>query len=321
MISCNATRRSAFTLVELLVVIAIIGILIALLLPAVQAAREAARRMNCSNNLKQLALGCLVYEEQNGIFPICISHYESEAPAMPAAGNGISWMIGILPFIEQQQMFDGLNLEGRAIDDLGIANPENQQWVTMSINTFYCPSDNSIGVLKEDAWRACSAGQKYATTNYAGVIGPHNLSGSSDWGGEADCHSYSAYLTKECLGTFWRHSSVSPVNLSSFTDGTSNTIIIGEALPEYDDFLYWAVSNGTWKSTHAPLNWFPSPEENKPWDNWMNQYGFRSRHPGGSQFAWGDGHISFLSETIDQTIYRAISTRGHGEMVDIAEMQ
>lgn len=317
MVKTNTLRKKGFTLVELLVVIAIIGILIALLLPAVQAAREAARRMQCSNNLKQLALGCLTYEGQNGNFPICISHVDNGYRNV--TGNGISWMVGVLPFMEKQQIFDSLYLDGLAVSGEGIVNPVNQQWVTMAINDFYCPSDNSLGVLRDDAWNACSQGQKYAVTNYAGVMGPHDLADSSNWGGEPDCHNYSINPSG-CLGTFWRHSSVTPVKISSITDGTSSTIIIGEALPEYDHFLYWPLGNGTWKSTHTPLNWTPSASENDPWANWFNQFGFRSRHPGGVQFAWADGHVSFISDTIDADLYRAISTRAKGEVIDLTEV-
>jgi prepilin-type processing-associated H-X9-DG protein len=156
----------------------------------------------------------------------------------------------------------------------------------------------------------------FATTNYCGVLGPHDLGNASLWGGEPDCHNFSIYGHAACQGTFWRHSFLSPVSIASFRDGASNTIIVGECLPEYDDFKYWAITNGTWASTHAPINWIPDP--NNSWSGWYNQMGFRSRHAGGATFAFGDGHISFVSETIDQDIYRGMSTRAGGEVISTA---
>ena len=144
-------------------------------------------------------------------------------------------------------------------------------------------------------------------------MGPHNMGNSSIWGGEPDCHNYTAYRKKECLGAFWRHSVLAPVTLGSFTDGTSNTIIIGEILPEFDSFTYWALGNGACKATHMPINYKPEP--NIPWNGWPDQFGFRSRHPGGAQFAWADGHVSFLDDTINQAVYRGLSTRAKGEIV------
>ena len=105
-----------------------------------------------------------------------------------------------------------------------------------------------------------------------------------------------------------------PVELTRFTDGLSNTIVVGEVLPEFDSFKYWPLSSGTYASTHAPLNYMPEP--NMPWFGWSNQIGFRSRHPGGAHFLWGDGHISFVSEDISEDVYRGISTRAGGEILD-----
>jgi prepilin-type N-terminal cleavage/methylation domain-containing protein/prepilin-type processing-associated H-X9-DG protein len=307
------SRRCGFTLVELLVVIAIIGVLVALLLPAVQAAREAARRIQCSNHLKQLVTGVLNYESGHGIFPICISHVDQNTTA---EGNGISWMVGILPFIEQQQIYNNLRLDGNAQDGQGIFNPENHAWIRRAIPDFYCPSDDAMGQVREDAWAAVPSNVKLAVTNYAGVLGPHDLANASQWGGEPDCHNLT-YGYEHCLGTFWRHSSMAPVTITCFTDGTHNTIIIGEVLPEYDYFLHWALGNGAWASTHMPLNWFPSSnvDATAVWSHWPDWKGFRSRHPSGAQFAYADGHVEFLNEAIDTRVYRALSTCAGDEVV------
>lgn len=317
--------RRGFTLVELLVVIAIIGILIALLLPAVQAAREAARRMQCSNNIKQLALGCLNYESAYQVIPPCNSHVDM---GTEAEGNGQNWLVAIMPYIELQGIHSQMWLEGNFQSGNGIAHPKNWEIVGSPIAAFFCPSDNAMtDEFRDDVWMGKAYGKQYggnrkaATANYAGVMGPHKMgsadgvSGGSIWPGLPDCHNYSAYK-KQCTGTFWRHSSMAPVKLSSFSDGTSQTIIIGEALPEYDHFLYWAIANSQ-KSTHMPLNW--TPTVNNPWNGWPDQFGFRSRHAGGAQFAWGDGHVSFISEEIDMDTYWAISTRAGGETLRYEE--
>jgi prepilin-type N-terminal cleavage/methylation domain-containing protein/prepilin-type processing-associated H-X9-DG protein len=293
-----------FTLVELLVVIAIIGILVALMLPAIQAARESARRMHCSNNLKQIGLGILSYENQLKKFPVGYTHYKEAG----VNGSGLGFMVSILPYAEYSSLYKSLRLEGTGYPDgKGVFTPSNHVAVKQTLVLYLCPTDNSQNKTQTNVWRAVPANLPMGVTNYAGVLGPHNLGNASIFGGLPDCHNYSLYGTLECSGTFWRHSILSPVKISSFRDGTSHTIMVGEVLPEFDQFKVWAVSNGMYASTHAPLNWKPSP--NEPWSNWYNQIGFRSRHPGGAQFVWADGHVSFEIDIIDTATYRAMSTR------------
>ncbi|MEW4570727.1 DUF1559 domain-containing protein [Tautonia sp. JC769] len=301
---------SAFTLIELLVVIAIIGVLIALLLPAVQSAREAARRSQCSNNLKQIGLGIHNYESTHGCFPVSTPHFpEGLAPTL--VSNGMSWMMGIFPFVEQNNLYDQFNFDGDFQSGLGIANIGNRTLIQFRINLYECPSDPDGQELQDNVWGLF--GVPFSPTNYAGVMGPHNLGNGSLFGGLPDCHNYSAYGFKECTGTFWRHSILSPVKLSSMRDGTSNTIVVGEVLPSYDDFKTWSLGAGTYSSTSPPLNYRPAV--NQPFANWPNQISFRSAHPGGAQFLWGDGRVSFVKETIARDVYRSISTRKGGEVV------
>ena len=228
-----------FTLVELLVVIAIIGILIALLLPAVQAARESARRSQCTNHLKQIGLAVLNYENTHGVIPISIAHYQEAG----VDGNGLSWMVGILPFIEDGATFAALDTSGRADMGLGMVRPENLPIISKPLPTYVCPSDTAEFDVRTNVWLLPDI--PFAITNYAGVMGPHDLGNASLFGGLPDCHNYNAYDYKECTGTFWRHSHLAPVRLATFTDGTSNTTIVGEVLPDFDSFKYWALGNGT----------------------------------------------------------------------------
>jgi len=306
-------RRPGFTLVELLVVITIIGILIALLLPAVQAAREAARRMECSNNLKQIMLGVLNYESQYKCFPISFAHYDEG----DEDGNGMSWMTGILPFIEEKALYDSMDYHGSVEAGLGVIRPGNLEYIKQFPSPYYCPSDGKNRKLQLNVWRL--EGTPFAPTNYAGVSGPHDGGNTSIFGGLPDCHNYSVYGTEECTGCFWRHSWMAPVAISSIRDGTSNTLAVGEVVPEYSAFIAWALGNGVHQRTSVPINYLnpaydpadPLPVTRYDWPN----HGFHSRHPGGAQFAYADGHVSFLSETIDRDLYRGLSTRDMGETV------
>jgi hypothetical protein len=180
-------------------------------------------------------------------------------------------------------------------------------------------SDTPAKMTKTNVWGAVPANLEFGVTNYAGVLGPHN-NGNACIVSTAtspclpDCHNFSLYGKFECSGTFWRHNLTAPVKLRSFTDGTSNTIVVGEVLPDYDDFKVWALGNGAYSFTCPPLNYFPDVYD--PWD-WYKMNGFRSRHARGASFVCGDGHVAFINDTINLNTYRALSTRAGGELVSI----
>jgi prepilin-type processing-associated H-X9-DG protein len=306
--------------VELLVVIAIIGILIGLLLPAVNAAREAGRRTQCGNNLKQIALAVLNHESNYGFFPRSMGYgldkqrIQQTSPNWNGSISGVSWMVEVLPFTEDQGLYKSLNFKGDAYPSgQGIYNQQNWTFIKRTLPLYLCPSDTSRDKFKDNVWDAVPSSIQLGVTNYKGAMGPHDLGNASLFGGRPDCHNYEAYGVAACSGTFWRHSFLMPVKLISFKDGTSNTYMIGESVPEFDDFNYWAMNDGSFASSSPPLNWIPNP--NDAWGNWENQMGFRSRHPTGGQFAWADGRVSFMSDSIDQYTYRGLSTRNGGELV------
>ncbi len=309
----NRSRRRTlhgFTLVELLVVIAIIGILIALLLPAVQAARETARRLQCSNKLKQIGLAALNYESAYRTFPIDMSHFNEGGAQL----NGASWLVRILPFLEQAPLWEALDLDGAAQEGKGIFNDANHSIIRQTPDIYLCPSDAIAEPVKTNVWRAVPSGLPLGVTSYAGVLGPHDAGNSSIFGGEPDCHNYTSYGTRECSGMFWRHSFLRPVTIASITDGTSKTLMAGEVRPDLNDFMVWPIGNGVMAFTNSPIN-YRAPEPVDPWD-WRQQSGFRSAHPGGAGFVFADGHVSFLSEAIATDIYRGLSTRAGGEPVE-----
>jgi len=317
-------KTSAFTLVELLVVIAIIGILVALLLPAVQAAREAARRVQCGNNLKQIVLAALAYESQSGTFPVNYPQHKNPADDPQLEANGASWMVGILPMLEKGNLHEMLDLSGTAASGHGILNPQNREVLGKTIATYLCPSDSvdpdSPDVVRTDAWDYPDSYQyPLATMNYAGVVGPHVPLGPGTpctFPGLPYCnnlHPAAAPAILECTGTFWRHSYLVPPTVTSFEDGASNTIVIGEVIPEYDHFKVWALSNGSIAFTSIPLNYVDRAHIGE----WLvlDNTGFHSRHPDGAHFAWADGHVSFLNDGIDMAVYHGLSTRFGGETV------
>jgi prepilin-type N-terminal cleavage/methylation domain-containing protein/prepilin-type processing-associated H-X9-DG protein len=208
-------RRRGFTLIELLVVIAIIGVLIALLLPAVQSAREAARRAHCINNMKQLALACHNYESANQVFP-----FQSIWPTPDAAiGWSTSWLVPVLQYTEQNPMFAAYNFSFAGIwagDTGGLANTT----VTYSkLKMLLCPSENQNGLPRDP----------YAPTNYVG-----------NWGGPGVISPYSGTITPpatalstvpyQTLSSTLGSGGMAPVTIAAVTDGTSNTALISERL-------------------------------------------------------------------------------------------
>jgi len=338
-----------FTLVELLVVIAIIGILVGLLLPAVQSAREAARRMSCTNNLKNVGLGCLGFHDTNGKFPISIHQWNEERDCdnnrlsggggsrdRSAGGDGYSgkgWIVDILPYVEQQAMYDGMkpgfvgDFEKRGSGrGMGLRDVR-ENYMNRQLDLLSCPSDESART-STDQWYW--APTEVATTSYKGSIGDSILSGTSEPPGQTvgpfgnagefpvgigsrDCHN-----TVEYNGIFSRNTHFRPCSLRQVTDGTSQTFMVGECVVSQDFHSAAYFSDGDWGTCGIPLNVFiiDAPLDELKEQRWFETRGFKSLHPGGAHFVLVDGSVQFIRDDISTPVYRAMSTRAGDEVVD-----
>jgi prepilin-type N-terminal cleavage/methylation domain-containing protein len=318
-----AGAQLGFTLVELLVVIAIIGVLVALLLPAVQAAREAARRMQCSNHLKQYGLGIHNYHDTYKMFPIGAGG--ANGSAMPR----LSWQVRILPYMEQAAVFNNIdfNIDMRRLPVAG----GTILWAISPAYT-HCPSDPFPKVMNGTR----------AQCNYGGSLGSQNVDGLN----LSICHPFKVFeqqmpggnvrfgqtLNKAQISGIFAFSGAS-IRMPDVTDGTSNTLMVGEVLPgcQWDNDYQAGTWINSWGnlfsigggvSTITPINEMTTcRQSNKISDPKCNPatgdtmqyaYGFKSRHPGGVQFTLGDGSVRFVSQTINHTMYQYLGGRDEG---------
>lgn len=315
--------RSAFTLVELLVVIAIIGILVGLLLPAVQAAREAARRMQCSNNLKQLGLAFHNYHDTHGKFPINFAErpragFGGGGPAI--SNTGKSWLQMILPQIEQGNMFARINfvagLDPSAPNGFDPAAVEqNRQIANTVVSSFLCPSDgeNEDGRLSNRSDTPLNSSEVWAVTNYKACSGNNWGWGTFAWnhpsGNNNGLNNGNGILCSNQNDTFRSN------KMASVTDGTSNTFFIGEALPAWTLWNWWYNPNAVTATCAVPMNYVIRVPKNL--GNWPNNYSYASRHPAGGNFGLGDGSVRFVSENVDTFVYRSMASISGGEVASL----
>ena len=313
--------RYGFTLVELLVVIAIIGVLIALLLPAVQAAREAARRAQCANQLKQIALACHIYESTFKQFPPGVSsHVKSSATEnCNVGGSGWAsapWTVAILPQLEEQNRYDRFDMSRPFFShypSTGNVGPPNEFEQLKPLEKFKCPTNASF--LAEDP-----------ANSYYGVMG----GGAKPNSEYQACNATGTQRVYFYNGIFYNNSNI---RIAQITDGTSNTYMIGET--KYHQLkVSWPLWYESWASsmfvgindpgsgtlycniaaTLVGINALDCDPELTNCHQHVTR-GFGSYHPGGCHFAMADASVDYVSEDIDLFVYQSRGSRNDGHVL------
>ncbi len=301
-------KRPAFTLVELLVVIAIIGILVSLLLPAIQAAREAARKSTCQNNIRQIGLGTSLYQDANKVYPSgrlgCDNSFcnadQTQRNKSPSA------FVSILPFIEEKALYDLLTSSPNSISDVSskwYTDPQKMPAAQRQISIFSCPTD---GVKFSNVYKDSYNIPDMFATGYAfcmGSVGPTN---------NYNKHKY------DNNGVFYYWSRT---KMRRISDGITKTVFAGEVvdgdLPDSTNLWWYAAgSKDSLRNSGSPVNSYIGQGDietysTPPGGNGYNG-AFASRHPGGAYFVFGDTHVQYIEETIDFPLYKELTDRASG---------
>jgi prepilin-type N-terminal cleavage/methylation domain-containing protein len=321
----RGSRGNGFTLVELLVVIAIIGILVALLLPAVQSAREAARRAKCVNNLKNIAIGLQNYAGARGKLPGG-AYYDPSGIFSPPLRH--TWAAEIFPYIEEDGLFAAFNTK------FPIYSSVNKTAAETPVNLYICPSDPlaTTPLLTNRAWGgiagptagpglwyvACS-GPTAPDGCYVGpdlIASPTNFNCQGcNWGTALGGHC-AVYKGPFFAGMFGRDPR--GVKFKEASDGLSNTFLVGETLPGSSVYNCLHCHNNPVLPTHWPFN---SKVEDKGVAGFDGPgrpaQAFKSMHPGGAHMAMTDASVQFISESIDYRLWNALGTRAGDETAEI----
>jgi prepilin-type N-terminal cleavage/methylation domain-containing protein/prepilin-type processing-associated H-X9-DG protein len=310
----------AMTLIELLVVIAIIGILIAILLPAVQAAREAARRMQCQNNLKQIGTALHNYHNAYSSFPpgnfaktigVCTgSSTKSE--------DGANWMILILPYLEQKSLYDSY--------DMTVSNEsaENRQLRETPVNTYTCPSDVSTDELTVPTFGPAapwSLNVAYMPGSYRGVSGRSDGKVFLDWSLDSSYpHDWRGPL--HVVGVL----GLTAERVATIEDGTSNTLMVGESTTRTSlqhrtlwaySYAFYSLSATTPQARVLYGDYDRCQEEGGNGHSLPCRRGWGSYHNGGKNFLLCDGAVRFVAQGIDVDLFAEMGSISGGELVQV----
>jgi prepilin-type N-terminal cleavage/methylation domain-containing protein/prepilin-type processing-associated H-X9-DG protein len=330
----RGSARWGFTLVELLVVIAIIGILIALLLPAVQAARESARRTTCTNNMKQLGLGLHLYMDAHDRLPAGATNFgvnDSPPVGQDSFGHGWNrqtWGVTIYPYIEQQTLYQRYNPNAVGNSGTNWCGTPNAVGpgapASVPIPALLCPSDGLAGLTK-----TFSCGT-YALSNYMAYMGDFTFA-TLIANPAHPLYQGGPNISKKTA--FW----LGPIGIrpAEITDGLSNTMFLGEYLTGVtsDEFpldqrgWFWQdeptcssiQTRATPNSSSYDQIWtnycYSLPERNLPCvENRLESATARSRHPGGVNVTFGDGSVRFINDFINLATYQALGTISQGDI-------
>jgi prepilin-type N-terminal cleavage/methylation domain-containing protein/prepilin-type processing-associated H-X9-DG protein len=311
-----------FTLIELLVVIAIIGVLIALLLPAVQKVREAAARAKCTNNLRQLAVGCHSYHDAVQTLPQgCLMQDFNQDYNAPSW----SWIALILPFFEQQSLSGAA---GVPTTNISSANPAA---IAMQPPTLVCPSDvRNLGAKNIDASGSTGQTLLVGMTNYLACNG----ASWGDWSAFGGVWNYESppcqasggcdggVITDGCFSELWIGQTfppnLSPHRLTDIQDGTSNTFMLGEGSLLRTNNLAWPHGNTAFAVCAMPPNaWLVTPNYDPTENGWPNNIGFSSQHTNGVNMAYADASVHFISNGVNLATWRAMATIAGGETASV----